>query len=59
MVGMPGQQPHRPLAQHRPAAILAADAVGYTRLMEADEQGTHDRLMHLRFSVLEPIIALA
>jgi TolB-like protein/Flp pilus assembly protein TadD len=57
MVGVPGQQPHRPLAQHRFAAIVAADAVGYTRLMEADEQGTHDRLMHLRFSVLEPIIA--
>ena len=25
--------------------------------MEADERGTHDRLMHLRFSVMEPIIA--
>ncbi len=40
------------------AAILAADVVGYTRLMEADEQGTHARLMRLRFSVMEPIVAL-
>jgi hypothetical protein len=28
----------------RLAAILAADVVGYSRLMEADEAGTHARL---------------
>jgi len=28
----------------RLAAILAADAVGYSRLMEADERGTLERL---------------
>ena len=29
--------------QRRLAAILAADVVGYSRLMEADEAGTHHR----------------
>src|SRR6202022_571903 len=33
----------------RLAAILAADVAGYSRLMGADEQGTHERLKaHLR-----------
>jgi adenylate cyclase len=33
----------------RLAAILAADAAGYSRLMGADEEGTHERLQaHLR-----------
>jgi len=30
-------------ATRRLAAILAADVVGYSRLMEADEEGTHER----------------
>jgi adenylate cyclase len=31
------------------AAILAADVPGYSRLMSADEEGTHERLKtHLR-----------
>jgi adenylate cyclase len=35
--------------ERRLAAILAADVVGYSRLMEADEEGTHERLKaHLR-----------
>ena len=33
-----------PGVERRLAAILAADVVGYSRLMEADEKGTHDRL---------------
>jgi adenylate cyclase len=41
---------------HRLATVVAADVVGYSRLMEADEEGTHARLMFLRFSVMEPII---
>src|SRR5436190_1921961 len=41
---------------HRLAAVLAADVVGYTRLMELDEEGTHSRLMNLRFSVMQPIM---
>jgi hypothetical protein len=33
----------------RLTAILAADVAGYSRLMGADEEGTHDRLKaHLR-----------
>ena len=34
--------------ERRLAAILAADVVGYSRLMEADEAGTLDRLKALR-----------
>jgi len=41
----------------RLAAILAADVVGYTRLMGADETGTLRRLIELRLQVLEPLIA--
>ena len=36
-------------AVRRLAAILAADVSGYSRLMGADEEGTHERLRaHLR-----------
>src|SRR5215831_16467560 len=36
-------------AVRRLTAILAADVAGYSRLMGADEEGTHDRLQaHLR-----------
>ena len=30
--------------ERRLAAIFAADVAGYSRLMEADEEGTHERL---------------
>jgi TolB-like protein/class 3 adenylate cyclase len=43
--------------ERRLAAILAADVVGYTRLMRADEVGTLERLTELREAHLEPIIA--
>ena len=43
--------------ERRLAAILAADVVGYTRLMRADEVGTLQRLTVLREGVLEPLIA--
>ena len=40
----------------RLAAILAADVAGYSRLMGADEEGTHERLQaHLR-ELVEPKI---
>ncbi|KRD96325.1 hypothetical protein ASE63_11565 [Bosea sp. Root381] len=35
-------------------AILAADVVGYMRLSEAAEEPTHQRLMSLRASLIEP-----
>ena len=43
--------------ERRLAAILAADMVGYTRLMGADEAGTLRRSTDLREKVLEPLIA--
>ena len=44
-------------ATRRLTAILAADVAGYSRLMEADEEGTHERLRaHLR-ELIEPKIA--
>jgi adenylate cyclase len=38
-------------------AILAADVVGYSRLMGEDEAGTHARLKALRKDFIEPKIA--
>src|SRR5215471_10638415 len=43
-------------AGRRLAAILAADVAGYSRLLGADEEGTHERLKaHLR-ELVEPKI---
>lgn len=44
-------------AQRHLAAVLAADAVGYSRLMEADEVGTFTRLQAHRRELFEPEIA--
>jgi class 3 adenylate cyclase len=41
----------------RLAAILAADVVGYARLIEGDEAGTLGRLKELRKTHIEPLIA--
>jgi class 3 adenylate cyclase len=41
----------------RLAAILAADVAGYSRLMGADEEGTHERLKALRHELVDPKIA--
>src|SRR6266566_7171015 len=38
----------------RLAAILAADAVGYSRLMRADEEGTHERFKIHRSELVFP-----
>jgi adenylate cyclase len=43
-------------SQRRLAAILAADVVGYSRLIGEDESGTLRRLRELRRSVINPII---
>ena len=37
----------------RLAAIVVADVVGYTRLMERDEAGTHARLKEIREQVVD------
>jgi len=43
--------------ERRLAAILAADVAGYSRLMEADEEGTLERLKALRRELVDPKIA--
>lgn len=43
--------------RRRLAAILAADVVGYARLMGIDESGTLRRLASLRAEILDPLIA--
>ncbi len=42
--------------QRRLAAILAADVVGYSRLMEADEEGTRARLNSVHTELIVPRI---
>jgi TolB-like protein/class 3 adenylate cyclase/Tfp pilus assembly protein PilF len=39
------------------AAILAADVVGYSRMIEADEAGTLAALRNRRKTILEPLVA--
>jgi class 3 adenylate cyclase len=41
----------------RLAAILAADVAGYSRLMSAEEEGTHERLKAHRRQLIDPKIA--
>ena len=43
--------------QRRLAAVLAADVVGYSRLMQADEVGTLEALKAHRLELLDPMIA--
>src|SRR5438309_1948558 len=45
-----------PRGERRLAAILAADMVGYSRLMEADETGTLARLKTHRLELIDPAI---
>src|SRR5262249_48968604 len=42
--------------ERRLAAILAADVAGYSRLMGADEEGTHERLKTHLLDLVEPKI---
>jgi adenylate cyclase len=43
-----------PRLERRLAAILAADVAGYARLMSADEEGTHRRLVTYRREIIDP-----
>jgi len=43
--------------ERRLAAIVAADVAGYSRLIEADEEGTLGRLRVLRAEIIDPKIA--
>jgi adenylate cyclase len=42
--------------ERRLAAILTADVVGYSRLMEVDEDGTLARLRTVRVELIDPAI---
>ena len=44
--------------ERRLAAILAADVVGYSRLIERDEAGTLAALRDRRRAILEPLVVL-
>jgi len=46
-----------PHPERRLAAVIAADVVGYSRLMEVDEAGTLARLKTIRIELIEPAIA--
>ena len=46
-----------PGVERRLAAILAADVVGYSRLMEVDEAGTLARLKTVRLELIDPALA--
>ena len=45
------------LQERRLSAILAADVVGYSRLMGADEEGALARLKSVRKALVDPTIA--
>src|SRR6516164_10302862 len=44
-------------SERRLAAILVADVVGYSRLMQADEEGTLSSLEEIGASIIEPRVA--
>jgi len=46
-----------PVFERRLTAVLSADAVGYSRLMERDEEGTHTALKAHRADVIDPAVA--
>jgi formylglycine-generating enzyme required for sulfatase activity/class 3 adenylate cyclase len=55
--GRTGNAPPRGQSPRRLAAIVAGDIVGYSRLMELDEEGTHERVKRIRRDLIEPSIA--
>jgi formylglycine-generating enzyme required for sulfatase activity/class 3 adenylate cyclase len=50
-------EPPRDSMPRRLAAIVAADIAGYSRLMELDEEGTHNRVKRIERDLIEPSIA--
>ena len=46
----------RPALTRERTTVLAADTVGYSRLMEHDEEDTHRRLMKARIETYQPTI---
>jgi adenylate cyclase len=56
MIGALGEA-MKQAVERRLAAILAADVAGYSRLMGADEEGTHERVTACLTGIVEPKIA--
>ena len=50
-------EPPRESIPRRLAAIVAGDIAGYSRLMETDEEGTHNRVKRIERDLIEPSIA--
>src|SRR6266481_4078792 len=48
-------EPHQPMPR-RLAAIVAGDISGYSRLMQIDEEGTHNRVKRIERDLIEPTI---
>jgi formylglycine-generating enzyme required for sulfatase activity/class 3 adenylate cyclase len=44
-------------APRRLATIMVADIVGYSRLTQADERGTHERVVRIKRELIEPVIS--
>jgi formylglycine-generating enzyme required for sulfatase activity/class 3 adenylate cyclase len=56
--GKPGKLPPGDDAvPRRLAAIVAGDIAGYSRLMQLDEEGTHNRVKRIERDLIEPTIA--
>ncbi|WP_342727508.1 SUMF1/EgtB/PvdO family nonheme iron enzyme [Bradyrhizobium sp. B097] len=55
--GKPGKPPHGESMPRRLAAIVAGDIAGYSRLMELDEEGTHNRVKRIERDLIEPTIS--
>ena len=55
MITRPGETMKQPV-ERRLAAILAADVVGYSRLIGADEPGTLQRLRTIRADLIDPAV---
>jgi formylglycine-generating enzyme required for sulfatase activity/class 3 adenylate cyclase len=53
--GRTGNAP--PRGPRRLAAIVAGDIAGYSRLMEVDEEGTHERVKRIQRDLIDPTIA--
>jgi len=54
---MPSDPDNQPVDKRQLAAILAADIVGYSKMMEQDERETLKRLRDFRSGLLQPIVA--
>src|ERR1700675_1491487 len=53
--GRTGEPPPQPMPR-RLAAIVAGDISGYSRLMQIDEEGTHNRVKRIERDLVEPSI---